>query len=40
MCKVRKKHWEIMNESGTEVLELLHKTKDSGPIHEWEIYYQ
>ena len=29
-----------MDESGTEVLELVHKMKDSGPINEWDTYYQ
>ena len=30
--------WEIMDESGTDVLELTYKTEDSGTVHVWEIY--
>ena len=37
--KVKKKQWGIMDEYSTEVLELVHKTKDSGTVYEWEIHY-
>ena len=27
-----------MDDSGTKVLELVHETKDSGPVQKWEMY--
>ena len=38
--KVTKSFWEILDESGTELLEEVENDEDNGPIAEWGLWYR
>ena len=38
--KRTKNTWELLDESGTELLEQVKATTDVGPIAEWDMYYR